>query len=81
MLSAVTAAGFAGAVADSLLGAALQARYRCPACDAPTERRRHRCGAATARVGGVTWIDNDVVNFFASCAGALAAAAALAAER
>ena len=62
--------GLAGAFADSLLGATVQARYRCPMCDVPTERTRHRCGAITELVGGWRWLDNDAVNFASSLVGA-----------
>jgi len=54
--------GTGGMLLDSLLGATLQGRFRCPVCDVPSERRRHRCDTATVQVGGVRWIDNDLVN-------------------
>lgn len=73
--AAVTLAGVAGALVDSLLGATVQAAYRCPRCDLPTERRVHRCGQATALVRGWRWLDNDGVNLVASLAGALVALA------
>jgi uncharacterized protein (TIGR00297 family) len=73
--AAVALAGVAGALFDSLLGAAFQAAYRCPACDLPTERRVHRCGQATVLVRGWRWLDNDAVNFVSSLAGALIALA------
>lgn len=68
--------GFAGMMVDSLLGATLQGRYRCPVCDLPSERTTHRCGAATEWRGGLTWIGNDMVNAVATTFGGLAAAAA-----
>ncbi len=67
--------GVAGAFADSLLGAAVQARRRCPACGVGTERRVHDCGTATVPAGGISWMDNDAVNFAATGAGALVAIA------
>jgi uncharacterized protein (TIGR00297 family) len=70
--------GIAGMLGDSALGATLQGRYRCPTCGVATETRRHTCGGRTAHVGGVHWIDNDVVNLLATVAGA---ATALAWER
>lgn len=66
--------GLAGALFDSLLGATVQAMYRCPQCDLETERRVHRCGQATRHVRGLRWLDNDWVNFLASVAGAALAA-------
>lgn len=71
---ATTLAGVAGMLCDSLLGATLQARYRCPACGREGERRRCRCGAARQPVRGVGWMDNDAVNACATVAGALVAA-------
>ncbi len=69
-----TLIGFFGMVADSTLGALLQGRFRCPACDVASEWRVHRCGAATIREGGMAWLNNDGVNFVAT---ALAGCAAL----
>ena len=69
----VAGAGLAGAFADSLLGATLQARYRTPD-GAATERPRGPDGPH-ARAGGVTWLTNDGVNLAATVAGALAAMA------
>ena len=70
----VTAAGVAGAVADSLLGATLQERRWCAACELASERRVHDCGAPTALAGGREWMDNDLVNLIATFAGAAVAA-------
>ena len=63
--------GMAGMLLDSVLGATVQGRFRCDRCEAPTERRRHRCGARTRTVGGLSWLDNDGVNAMATGAGAL----------
>lgn len=70
------AIGTAGMLLDSLLGATLQGRFQCDACDEPTERPVHRCGAAARRTGGVTWLGNDAVNAAATAAAALAGLAA-----
>lgn len=69
------AVGLAGMVVDSVLGATLQGKYRCPVCETPSERTRHRCGAATQRTGGLRWLTNDSVNALATAAGAVAGAA------
>lgn len=61
--------GVGGSIFDSLIGATLQERRWCDACAEPTERTVHLCGAATRRVGGVTRLDNDVVNLVATVAG------------
>ncbi|HEV8289810.1 MAG TPA: DUF92 domain-containing protein [Candidatus Norongarragalinales archaeon] len=62
-------AGFVGGVADSLLGATVQAGYYCSKDKKFTEKKVHSCGTRTTLVRGVTWMDNDVVNFFSSIAG------------
>jgi uncharacterized membrane protein len=66
-------AGFAGSLFDSLLGATLQARRWCDACNAPTERRIHSCGSRTRVAGGISWLDNDVVNLVSGVGGGLLA--------
>ena len=70
-------AALAGVVAgglDSLLGATVQARYRCIACGAAGETARHSCGADAKLASGVRWITNDTVNLAATLAGAALAA-------
>jgi uncharacterized protein (TIGR00297 family) len=71
---AVAVGGVAGALADSLLGASLQERRRCPRCNLATERRVHDCGTPTDLSGGVPWVDNDLVNLSATLVGAMVAA-------
>ena len=61
-----TAIGTLGMLADSVLGATVQGRFRCPACHLASERRRHRCGAQTEQTGGIRWIGNDGVNAIAT---------------
>lgn len=69
----VAAAGLAGALADSLAGAAVQARYRCGGCGADSEEPVHACGAAAKLTGGLPWMTNDAVNVVATLVGALLA--------
>jgi uncharacterized protein (TIGR00297 family) len=69
--AAVALGGIAGALADSVLGAWIQARRWCDHCDEPTERIVHDCGTATRHAGGVRGFDNDVVNAVCSGVGAL----------
>jgi uncharacterized protein (TIGR00297 family) len=68
------AAGILGMLGDSLLGATVQARYRCRRCGTRSEGARH-CGEPAERAGGFAWLDNDGVNLAATSAGALAAVA------
>jgi uncharacterized protein (TIGR00297 family) len=72
LLPAATLVGFGGMVADSALGAGLQGRFRCPRCSLGSERRVHRCGTSTERVGGWAWFNNDGVNAAATALAALA---------
>ena len=72
---AVTVGGWLGAVADSILGATVQAMYFCPQCQKETEHTpQHTCGAPTVWRRGWRWMNNDAVNFIASAVGAIAAA-------
>ncbi|MGC8667916.1 MAG: DUF92 domain-containing protein [Chthonomonadales bacterium] len=62
-LITVAWSGFLGAYADSVLGASVQARYRCSVCQMATERRIH-CDAPCDLSGGSVWVNNDVVNLW-----------------
>jgi uncharacterized protein (TIGR00297 family) len=63
-------AGVLGSLADSLLGASLQAAYRCEACATNTEGTLHHCGNRTVLIRGFAWFDNDLVNLSATALGA-----------
>ena len=63
--------GFAGSLADSILGSRAQERMWCPQCERGTERAIHSCGTITIRAGGIPGIGNDMVNFLSSVIGAL----------
>ena len=65
--------GLTGSLFDSLLGATVQAIYYCPVCQKETERRIHNCGTRTEPLRGISWMNNDVVNFLATLCGSLIA--------
>lgn len=68
---AVWVGGIAGALADSFLGASVQALRWCPACERACETDPHVCGTATTLRRGAAWFDNDAVNFAATLIGAV----------
>ena len=72
-VAAVTLGGFVGASADSAIGAWWQERRRCPVCALDTEQHMHVCGTRTVRHGGISRLDNDVVNLFCTIVGGLTA--------
>ena len=65
------AGGFVGSLFDSILGGTIQDRRWCAHCAVATEQRMHLCGNATRNAGGLSWVDNDVVNALSTVAGAL----------
>jgi len=67
----ITIAGFAGSFIDTILGAFIQAQYKCPECGKVTERKTHCNGTITQQVSGIRWINNDVVNLTCAFTGAL----------
>lgn len=67
----VAAGGIAGAVADSLLGASLQALRWCPVCARECETNPHDCGTPTQLRRGLSWLENDGVNLAATLCGAV----------
>jgi uncharacterized protein (TIGR00297 family) len=77
----LVSAGFAGMLADSLLGATLQGKYECPACDARFERGNTVCHEPVRLTTGWRWLDNDAVNFAGTLVGAAVAAIAVYALR
>ncbi len=68
-VAAITAAGIVGALADSALGATVQARRWCATCGRICENDPHGCGSATVYHSGVSWLSNDMVNLLATFVG------------
>jgi uncharacterized protein (TIGR00297 family) len=66
----IACAGVGGMLADSILGATLQGKYECPACDARFERGDTVCHEPVRLTRGWRWLDNDAVNLAATLAGA-----------
>ena len=71
---AVGIGGISGALADSVLGATVQERRWCPTCSLASEQLVHTCGTPTVVAGGITYLDNDAVNFLSTVAGGAVAA-------
>lgn len=67
---AATLGGLGGALFDSLLGATVQAQYRCTVCGKLTERLTH-CEQPTTLERGLAWLNNDWVNALSTLAGAV----------
>jgi uncharacterized protein (TIGR00297 family) len=72
--SFVAIGGVVGAIVDSIIGATAQSRRWCDACERETERVTHGCGAATRPLRGLSWLDNDAVNFLSNAAGGILSA-------
>ena len=71
--AALVTAGVVGMLADSVLGATLQAKYECPACDARFESGNRVCHEPVRLTRGWRWLDNDGVNLAATLVGAAVA--------
>jgi uncharacterized protein (TIGR00297 family) len=61
--------GLFGSLFDSLLGATVQQIYYCDVCQKDTERKLHKCGHETRPLRGWSWLNNDLVNLWASLIG------------
>ena len=69
-LAWLAAAGVAGMLADSVLGATAQGVYECGSCGARTESRDAVCHEPVRLIRGWRWLDNDAVNLAATVVGA-----------
>lgn len=54
--------GFIGSVVDTLLGATVQAIFKCEKCSIVTEKTIH-CEKDTVLIKGIKWCNNDVINW------------------
>ncbi|MBR5144177.1 MAG: DUF92 domain-containing protein [Clostridia bacterium] len=61
----ITLAAFLGALFDSLLGSIVQVKFRCRVCNEITEEAYH-CGIRTVRHSGISFVDNNIVNFLST---------------
>ncbi len=66
--------GIVGMLFDSFLGAAAQRRFRCRVCGQTVEYRDHH-GEKGDAVSGIPWLENNMVNFLSTLAGALSSVA------
>jgi uncharacterized protein (TIGR00297 family) len=73
LLLVATVAAIIGEHIDSILGATVQAAYYCPTCRKETERKIHKCGAATQHVKGSQVVTNEAVNFISTGSAAVVA--------
>lgn len=65
-------AGFFGNAADTLFGAWFEQKFYCSICKEETEATIH-CNTKTARIFGLSWFTNNLVNFSSTVAGAFIA--------
>jgi uncharacterized protein (TIGR00297 family) len=72
LLPAALLGGIAGSLADSLLGATVQATYRLPG-GGKTERHSLAEGTPLPLLRGWRWMNNDMVNFLSSLTGGVVA--------
>ncbi|MBR9975080.1 MAG: DUF92 domain-containing protein [Bacteroidetes bacterium] len=62
---AIVALGALGSLVDSLMGATLQAQYRCAVCGKETEKAQH-CESQARLLRGRPWLRNDAVNLLSA---------------
>ena len=70
ILTIVTLGGIIGCIVDSVLGATIQRTGLCENCGKITENSKH-CGKPIKKLKGITFVDNNVVNFSSTLIAAL----------
>jgi uncharacterized protein (TIGR00297 family) len=68
--------GFFGNVIDTIFGAFYQQKFQCLNCGIVTEKKIH-CDRPTIRIKGLTFVDNDMVNFLSGFIAVLLAIAVI----
>ena len=69
VIAAIIFSGFVGSLADSILGATLQAQYQTS--DGVLTEKKFANGEPTTFIRGFRWMNNDGVNWMCALAGAL----------
>lgn len=72
LLAVVLISSFLGSTFDSIMGATMQAIYKCKSCGKTTEKRIH-CNTEAQLLKGIKYVDNNVVNLMATTIGAMIA--------
>lgn len=67
-VTAIIIAGFIASIFDSFLGAAPQVQYKCSGCGRIIDKKIH-CGMETIKYRGISFINNDLVNFVSGLLG------------
>ncbi len=65
IVAVIALLGAAGSLIDSVLGASLQAQFRCEICGKDTEKPTH-CATAAQQRNGLAWLRNDAVNLIST---------------
>ena len=68
----IISSGIFGMTIDSVLGAGVQAKYRCQVCGKIVENGFH-CGQPAGKISGIRWINTHVVNLISTSMGAVLA--------
>lgn len=70
VLLIISFAGLFGSLIDSVLGASIQAKYKCYECEKINEKYIH-CSKPGKLQKGIYWVNNDIVNAGSSVSGGI----------